>query len=118
MVVVFIKGEYVLPTDNRFPPPGASHHLKFPCPEPCAVSETTPGPQRLAPVVAGGLDGLPVIVIKSVWVTVLVPFALVDVSITSYMPALFYTTKGFCSVELEGMPTLNVQFHDVGEPVE
>jgi hypothetical protein len=61
-------------------------------------------PLTLAPKPAVGL-GLTVTML--VWVLVLLPAALPTVKVTEYVPGREYTTRGFCALEVEGVPPGN-----------
>jgi hypothetical protein len=46
-----------------------------------------------------------------------VPKAFVATNFTSYFPLVLYVTEGFWASEVEGVPPVNVHFHEVGIPV-
>jgi hypothetical protein len=56
-------------------------------------------------------------VIYPVFVSTSEPLALVAVSVTSYVPAVEYTTVGFCAVEVDGVPPGKDHDHEVGVKV-
>ncbi len=62
-----------------------------------------------------GASETPETKIYPVFVSALLPFALLAVNVTLYFPALLYVCTGFFSVELP--PSPKVHFHAVGAPV-
>lgn len=67
------------------------------------------------PSVSGGAAAFASTVIYASFVSESLPFTLVEVSETLYVPgALHVTPAGFCAVDVAGVPPWNVHDHDVG----